>query len=249
MRLVSLFWLAVVAAAMSSAPAAGQAGCDTEIRIATRPGDSARAVPNADGSVVAFTSQADALTGRRGNPWNGVFRLRRGGDRPVQLSPSDQHGDHPSISADGTKVAFVAGGTSARPRTQVHVHDAATGLTSVVSRASGVDGAPAEGESELPEISADGNRVAFVTTAALDPADDNGQIDAYLRDLRTSETIWVSRGGRAPAERATRARSARRSAPTAIAWPSSRARGTSAPARIMRGTFSSGTSRPGRPSW
>ncbi|HMJ35223.1 MAG TPA: hypothetical protein VK501_15035 [Baekduia sp.] len=104
-----------------------------------------------------------------------------------------------AISADGRLVAFtsVADGLSGEDDdrvAQAFVRDTATRTTVLVSRASGEHGAAASADAENVVLSADGRRAAFVTRAALDPADVNDRDDVYVRDLTTATTTLASVG-------------------------------------------------------
>lgn len=106
----------------------------------------------------------------------------------------------PSVSADGRFIAFVSAASNLVPgdtnnSPDVFVHDRATGLTERVS----VDDNEVEaiGASFAPDISADGNFVAFESAADLVadlylPHDDNGYNDIYLRDRAAGTTLRVS---------------------------------------------------------
>jgi Tol biopolymer transport system component len=71
--------------------------------------------------------------------------------------------------------------------------DRMSGRTKLLNR--GIDGGVARGRySQPPVISADGRRIAFVSSAArLVPDDTNGRSDAFVRDAATDSTILVSR--------------------------------------------------------
>lgn len=102
----------------------------------------------------------------------------------------------PSISGDGRYVAFhsnatnlVSGGTNG----VYHVYrkDLVTGIVDLVS----VDdaGVQGNGDSLVPSISADGNLVAFQSSADnLVAGDTNGVSDIFVRDLTLLTTIRVS---------------------------------------------------------
>jgi Tol biopolymer transport system component len=102
----------------------------------------------------------------------------------------------PSVSDDGRFVAFasfltnlVAGDTNAAA--DVFVHDRQNGNTTRVSVATG--GTQANGNSELPSISADGRFVAFFSSATnLVSGDTNGAVDVFVHDRQTGETSRVS---------------------------------------------------------
>ncbi|MGD9697267.1 MAG: hypothetical protein AB7V42_16590 [Thermoleophilia bacterium] len=120
--------------------------------------------------------------------------------RATAGAPGDAASQQPSVSADGRFVAFSSDATNLTAEddhtvTDVFVRDRQTGATELISRASGVAGAPAAGErSFAPSISADGRFVAFHSKADnLSPDDDDTQFNVYVRDRLTHETILVSR--------------------------------------------------------
>jgi Tol biopolymer transport system component len=104
----------------------------------------------------------------------------------------------PAISADGRYVAFasaastlVAGDTNGAE--DVFVYDRVARTTERVSISS--LGAEGDAASYGPAISADGRYVAFTSAASnLTPGDSNGQLDVFVRDLTTQNTILVSVG-------------------------------------------------------
>ncbi|HYH57910.1 MAG TPA: Ig-like domain-containing protein [Thermoleophilaceae bacterium] len=105
--------------------------------------------------------------------------------------------DGPSISENGTKIAFsssIAGldkNMADGPNADVFVYDTGTDTTTLVSRSSA---AVSDGHSGDPSISADGTLVAFESTAAnLHPADTNATLDVHLRGIDTDTNELVSR--------------------------------------------------------
>jgi Tol biopolymer transport system component len=108
---------------------------------------------------------------------------------------------HSVVSADGRFVAFVSVATNLSPDdsdgfTDVYVRDLQTNTTVLVSRAGGVSGAKANGDSDAPAISADGRFAAFSSNATNLSADDGDTTsDVYVRDLQTGTTTLVSRAG------------------------------------------------------
>jgi Tol biopolymer transport system component len=70
----------------------------------------------------------------------------------------------PKISEDGNTVAYTE--AAADGRTLVYAQDIATGARSLVSRATGATGAPADSDAYEPALSADGHSVAFTSSAA-----------------------------------------------------------------------------------
>ena len=103
------------------------------------------------------------------------------------------------MSADGRYVAFAADADAlsadAHPDvTNVFRKDRVTGAVVLVSRASGANGAPAGRFGAAVTISDDGNRVAWLTSAALDPGDGDGASDVYVRDIATGTTLLATPG-------------------------------------------------------
>jgi len=102
-----------------------------------------------------------------------------------------------SISGDGRFVAFqsdasdlVAG--DGNGATDVFVRDLQAGVTYLASGNLAGSGS-GNGVSQLPALSADGSRVAFVSAATdLVAADGNGEEDVFVRDLPAGPTRLVS---------------------------------------------------------
>jgi Tol biopolymer transport system component len=164
-------------------------------------GASAEPSLNLDGRWLAFTSSAGNLAGTDGNHTNDVF-VRDQQTHAIQLVSRTSGGaagnaasDRPSISDDGTRVAFrssatdLAAGGNAVPA--IYVRDLTAGTTTRVSVAT--DGTPANGASDTPKISGNGRYVVFASDANnLVPGDGNGRTDVFLRDLQTNTTELVS---------------------------------------------------------
>jgi hypothetical protein len=147
---------------------------------------------SADGSLVAFESDASNLVPHDTSEWTDVFVRNRitGRTRRVSVSSAGKQGYGSSfvgaISADGRYVAFVshaknlvAGDTNGH--VDVFVHDRFTGRTRRVSVSS--TGTQANGPSSgVVMISADGRVVAFTSEASnLVGGDTNDADDAFLR--------------------------------------------------------------------
>jgi WD40-like Beta Propeller Repeat len=102
----------------------------------------------------------------------------------------------PAISGNGRNVAFAskARNLGGHASTSVYLRQSLEGRTLLTSRASGRHGAPANGSSFSPAISANGKKVAFASTATnLAHGGRRGVTNVYLRDLRTNQTILISR--------------------------------------------------------
>lgn len=156
-----------------------------------------------DGSRVTFTSSSAQLVRGDDNGVSDVFvrDLRTDttllASRSVSGGSADDRSDWSTISADGTKVAFLsdADDLAAGERStygQVWVHDLATGESELVSATP--TGEPGDRPSyDRPVISADGRHVAFSTQARdlLAPLDTE-RPNVFLRDLDAHETQLVS---------------------------------------------------------
>lgn len=189
--------------------------------VAASPGvdDDADATPygmSADGRYVAFSSQAPSLVPNDGNGrQRDVFRKDMLTGQVVIASrdatgaqPSAGVTGQPSISADGSRIAFtsgdqplVAADTNGRP--DVYVADLRARTLILASRsAEGRQSPTAVGH---PSISADGRAVAFDGDAAarvLAPDDVDAQGDVYVARLATG-AITTASAGVGPAGSAT----------------------------------------------
>lgn len=162
-------------------------------------GDSRGVDVSADGTVVVFGSSATNLVPGGTSRFDIYARDRdRGVTELVSLSNDSQPGDStslwPSVSSDGSRVAFhsiarnLASGDD-NGQADVFVRDRSAGRTILVSAAS--DGTPADGRSQRAEISADGQHVVFESSATdLVPGVSGGHV--YIHHLDTGETELVS---------------------------------------------------------
>ncbi|MEV0123684.1 hypothetical protein AB0I16_19500 [Streptomyces sp. NPDC050703] len=93
----------------------------------------------------------------------------------------------PSLSADGTKVAYqyVHGNPPRGDWSDLYVHDRDTGVTTQADTTH--DGAPATGAATNPLLSADGSTLAFDSGARnlVPKPDPNDGGNPFVRDLRT----------------------------------------------------------------
>jgi Tol biopolymer transport system component len=110
--------------------------------------------------------------------------------------------DQTVISGNGLFVAFQANanqlpGMDGIP--DVYVHDVAAGKTRLASRTS--SGAPADGPSQQPSLSGDGNLVAFQSTADNLPGGDGSTLRVYVHNRETGKTTLASKtSGGTPVE-------------------------------------------------
>jgi len=162
---------------------------------------------SADGRYVAYWSHATNLVPGDTNDYADVFVFDRQTAAVVRASvdsggaQATGHSFFPALSADGRFVAFQSGASNlvagdANAITDVFVRDLVAGSTERASLGSG--GAEANGESDLPSISADGRYVAFESVATnLVAGDANGSRDVFVRDrlLAATQLASVDSGG------------------------------------------------------
>jgi Tol biopolymer transport system component len=170
----------------------------------------------ADGRHVAFWSRATNLVRGDRNRRPDLFVHDRvtGDTVRATVSSTGQEAAFPrpgyvatfgSISADGRRVAFMSRAENLVPgdtnrQSDVFVHDLRTRQTMRVSVTSAGEQVCEEPQfpryvacSALGHISADGERVAFVSDAPeLVPGDGNRATDVFVHDLSTRQTMRVS---------------------------------------------------------
>ena len=161
---------------------------------------------SADGRYVAFLSNAtDLVSGINiGSGVQNVYRYDRITGEVVLVSVDStgtMSGNYdckqPVISADGNIIAFSTGSTNLNTldtstNLDVYARNIAAGTTELVSINLTGD-ASSNGHSDYPAMSADGNRIAFRSTARnIDPLDHDTLSDIYVRDLTTNVTQLVS---------------------------------------------------------
>ncbi len=117
--------------------------------------------------------------------------------RATSGAAADGSSSEPSVSADGTRVAFTSSATNLAgglPGVQdVFVRDLEAGTTTLVSRA-GASGPGGDADSGAPAISADGRWVAFASMATNLGAPGPGTISRiWVRDLETGALTLVGR--------------------------------------------------------
>ena len=160
-----------------------------------------------NGRLVAFTSDADGIVPSDGNGAADVFVVDRTTGAATLVSegpdgPANGPSARPSISSDGTVVAFDSTATDlvklAPPpvgtpvSAQVYVRTLATGTIELVSR--NQSGGYGSGGSQAASTSADGHAIAFESAASdLVPGDPANQ-DVFVRDRAAGTTTLVSVG-------------------------------------------------------
>jgi Tol biopolymer transport system component len=159
---------------------------------------------SADGRHVAFQSISGNLVAHDSNGAVDVFvrDLDAGVTQLASLNAAGSDSGNAasgtsSISADGRFVAFQSDasdlvGGDGNGATDVFVRDLQAGVTYLASGNLAGTGS-GNGVSQLPALSADGSRVAFVSAATdLVAADGNGEEDVFVRDLPAGPTRLVS---------------------------------------------------------
>ncbi len=165
-------------------------------------GGGAGASLSADGTRVAFSSLADNLdpAGADGT-WDvyikdvitGEITLASTTDGGIK---ANGHSGGVSLSADGTRVAFVSSATNLDPADtddipDIYVKDVVTGDITLASTTDG--GIKANGRSGDPSLSADGTTVAFIAVVTnLDPADTDDWEDVYVKDVVSGDLTLAS---------------------------------------------------------
>ena len=164
---------------------------------------------SADGRYVAFASRADDVSAEDNDSVVNIFVRDLQANTTTLVSrasgasgaAADLWSVTPSISADGRYVAFESVAHNLSPvdhdLANIFVRDLQTNTTTLVSRASGVSGAAADGGSVAPSISADGDRVAF-QSLAFNLGPDVATVDVFVRDLPASTTTLASRATGSP---------------------------------------------------
>lgn len=163
---------------------------------------------SADGRFVAYVSQAAGQ--EEGDPL--FLRDLRGG-APVQIvhpsqKPSTWGFDNatPVLSDSGRYLAFASEDPDLSPEdpdsshsptgsysiADLFVYDQTTGKMTLVSRRSGAKGTPANDNSSLPSISADGRRVAYATSSSNLTVGRRVIGGVYARDLGSESNQLIS---------------------------------------------------------
>ena len=155
---------------------------------------------SADGRYVVFASDAaDLVANDSGNLDIFVRDRQTGTTERVSIAsdgtPAGAPSLFPAISGDGRYVVFQSDATNLvspdTNATDIFLRDRVTGTTTRVSVASG--GAPGNGDSETPSISANGRYVTFTSLADnLAPDDGNQDRDVFVRDLVAGTTELAS---------------------------------------------------------
>ncbi|GIK58994.1 MAG: hypothetical protein HND44_16135 [Chloroflexi bacterium] len=180
----------------------GQTSLMSVVLNGTANGDSRDPDVSGDGRYVVFASSASNLVGGDTNQADDIFRWDRVAlimERISVDSNGAQANDfsrHPAINGNGQRIVFTsdAGNLVAGDgnfTADIFLRDTSTGTTSRVSITDG--GGEANGTSWLPDISAGGQHIVFVSFATnLVGNDNNGYADVFLRNTGTGRTHIIS---------------------------------------------------------
>jgi Tol biopolymer transport system component len=147
------------------------------------------------GSLVLALIAASALVARAAVTDTALVSRASG---PGGAAGQGDSGPGTAVSATGRFVAFessaVLSDAAVPGVTNVYLRDTESGAASLISRATGVDGAGADNDSAAPTISPAGRYVAFESLADNLATDDNDAVrNIFVRDTFTNKTKLVSR--------------------------------------------------------
>jgi len=149
-----------------------------------------------DGEYVGYVSGGGA--GSAVYLWSAARSSSELISRSSSGAPANGESFEPAVSGGGWNVAFASRASNLGGKggeSNVYLRLSRKGETTLVSRASGANGAKGNGDSFSPAISSDGEKVVFASTATnLAPGAAHGETNVYLRDLRTNRTTMISRG-------------------------------------------------------
>jgi CSLREA domain-containing protein len=163
-------------------------------------GQSVKPSVSADGRYVVFESDASNLVEGDDNGIMDVFLRDRGGEgeEPTTIRVAEGIGSgsmSPVISANGRYVAFVSYSDDLVPDdtdtgADIYRWDRITGETILVSVSSA--GVKGNSHSLYPSISADGNRIAFLSASTNLTGEETQHWEVYVRDILAGTTTRVS---------------------------------------------------------
>ncbi|MER5578328.1 TolB family protein [Streptomyces massasporeus] len=148
---------------------------------------------SADGRYVAFIAERSRFS-EGDDRWGRVYRVDRTSGKTVRISQVPAAGDrktaatNPSISADGKRVGyqFFVPHPASGDWSDAWVRDVPSG--ELIQADLAPDGRKSDGQTEFPQVSADG-RYAVLNSldSQLTPGDTNQGHNVFIRDLRTGE--------------------------------------------------------------
>ncbi|MFD8225731.1 hypothetical protein ACFV16_16350 [Streptomyces massasporeus] len=148
---------------------------------------------SADGRYVAFIAERSQYS-ESDDRWGRVYRVDRTSGKAVRISQVPAAGDrktaatNPSISADGKRVGyqFFVPHPASGDWSDAWVRDVPSG--ELIQADLAPDGRKSDGQTEFPQVSADGRYAAFSSLdSQLTTGDTNRGHNVFIRDLRTGE--------------------------------------------------------------
>lgn len=157
-----------------------------------------------DAKWIAFASHARDLGA--GPHRSEVFAREVNSHRTILVSrangrrgrKADGSSSAPALSGGGRKIAFTSTASNLGGRGGVqgiYLRNLIRGTTTLVSRADGLRGAPANADSFAPSIDQKANHVVFSSAASNLPGAVPGVTQVYLRNLKSGQTVLISRAG------------------------------------------------------
>jgi Tol biopolymer transport system component len=154
---------------------------------------------NGDGSRLAFRSFAD-LTGENADGNSEIFLFDAGSNTLTQIThsksgefePRDSFG--PSISGDGTRITFMSfadlTGGNADGNQEIFLFDTETGAFTQVTHT--ITTADHLVHTDTPVITAEGNRVAFLSQANMTGRNADENFELFLFDIETGTLTQIT---------------------------------------------------------
>jgi Tol biopolymer transport system component len=172
-------------------------------------GNSSRPSISANGQRIAFQSDADNLSADDNDAVRNIYvreprfqftqHVSRTTATGFVSDPADGDSFGAALSGDGSVVAFtsvarnLSGANAPSNATQVFKRRITEEETTLVSRAAGADGAPADRSSVRARVSADGRYIAFASNGDNLSDQDGPLTDVFVRDTVENRTALVSR--------------------------------------------------------
>ncbi len=145
---------------------------------------------NADGTRVAFDSNAD-LTGQNADGHYEIFLFQAEVGLTQITNDATADSFSPSISDDGTKIAFISDGNFTNQNTdgsyELFLYEVGQGFTQLTDVAS-----PSGGNAGVPDLSGDGSHVAFISDADYTGGNADQNNEVFLLDVTTSNITQIT---------------------------------------------------------
>jgi Tol biopolymer transport system component len=192
--LLPLVLLAAASGLIGSTPAEAAAACPSHPLTSTAGGESGDAAIDAPGNRIVFVSDA-GLGGDNPDGNREVYLHTRPGSTTTQITDTTGPGASSTrISDDGTRIVFVSAadidGTNPDESLEIFLFDTDTSLFSAVTTTIGATNSD-------PDISGDGSRVTFTSTADIGGGNPDHNFEIYVRTVGggTSQVTNTTGGG------------------------------------------------------